>query len=75
MQVNPLRVRKVLKASRHDRGWRVMQNDLSYFVRRVAQERAAASSAADDRVREAHERMADHYQALILSAGKAEAAA
>ena len=52
-----------------------MQNDLSYFVRRAAQERDAASRAADAKVRAAHEQMAEHYQALIRSAAKEDAAA
>ena len=51
-----------------------MQNDLSYLVRRVAQERAAASAAGDAKVRDAHERLAAHYQALIRSAQDGETA-
>jgi hypothetical protein len=49
-----------------------MQDDLSYFARRAAQERSAASAAADDKVRAAHEQMAEHYQALARSAAKTE---
>jgi hypothetical protein len=52
-----------------------MKRDVSYFVRREAQERAAALDAADARVRQAHEQMAAHYQALIRSAAKADAVA
>jgi len=56
-----------------------MHNDLSYFRRRAAQERTAASAAVDANVRDAHQQMAEHYQALIRSASsiepKAEAAA
>lgn len=47
-----------------------MQDDLSYFSRRAAQERSAAASAADAKARRAHQQMADHYQALIRAAGE-----
>jgi hypothetical protein len=57
------------------RGVARMQQDVAYFVRRAAQEQAAAQGAADAKVREAHEQMAAHYQALIRSAAKADAAA
>jgi hypothetical protein len=52
-----------------------MQQDVSYFVRRAAQEQAAARGAADAKVREAHEQMAAHYRALIRSAETGETAA
>lgn len=52
-----------------------MQDDQSYFARRAAQERSAASVAADDKVRAAHEQMAEHYQALARSAARADTSA
>jgi hypothetical protein len=51
-----------------------MESELSYLVRRVAQERAAASAAGDAKVRDAHERLAAHYQAQIRSAQDGETA-
>jgi hypothetical protein len=57
-----------------------MRNDLSYYVRRATQERAAAAGATDAKVRSAHQQMADRYQALVEShsashPAKADAAA
>lgn len=52
-----------------------MQDDRSYFARRAAQERSAASAAADAKVRAAHEQMAEHYQLLARSATKADTSA
>lgn len=51
-----------------------MQDDKSYFARRAAQERAAASSATDPKVRSAHEQMAGRYQALLSTDADGKAA-
>jgi hypothetical protein len=49
-----------------------MQDDQTYFERRAAQERSAASAATDAKVRSAHQELAEHYQALARSAGDAQ---
>ncbi|MGE5562797.1 MAG: hypothetical protein ACM3ZV_05735 [Bacillota bacterium] len=46
-----------------------MENDRTYFMRRAAQERSAASRAQDRKVRAVHEALADRYHALAHSAG------
>ncbi len=43
-----------------------MENDLSYFMKRAAQERSAASRSKG-RARQAHEQMADRYRELAQS--------
>jgi len=41
-----------------------MENDRSYFMRRAAQERSAATHARDTKVRAVHETMATRYREL-----------
>lgn len=41
-----------------------MNNDRTYFMRRAAQERSAASNAKG-KARLAHQDMADHYRELV----------
>jgi hypothetical protein len=41
-----------------------MERNRSYFMRRAAQERSAASRA-DGKAREVHEQMAQHYEELV----------
>lgn len=43
-----------------------MERDRSYFMRRAAQERSAASRA-DGKARKLHEQMAQHYEELVQS--------
>ena len=43
-----------------------MERDRSYFIRRAAQERSAASRA-DGKARKLHEQMAEHYEELVQS--------
>jgi hypothetical protein len=50
-----------------------MRNNRSYFMRRAAQERSAASQASDVKAREAHEKMARRYRELVASAAEAQA--
>jgi len=45
-----------------------MRNDRSYFMRRAAQERSAADSAAGDKAREAHQELARRYRGLAKAA-------
>lgn len=44
-----------------------MENNRSYFMRRVAQERSAADNAADETARLAHLELEKRYRALIGS--------
>jgi len=43
----------------------VTDNNRSYFMKRAAQERSAASRSLDAHAREAHEKMAERYQELV----------
>ena len=43
-----------------------MRNNRSYYMRRAAQERSAASNATGEKAREAHEQMADRYRELVV---------
>jgi len=47
-----------------------MENNRSYFMRRAAQERSAATRSKG-KARKAHEEMAEHYQGLVQSGGDA----
>jgi hypothetical protein len=47
-----------------------MENNRSYFMRRAAQERSAATHSKG-KARQAHEEMAEHYQDLVHSGGEA----
>jgi hypothetical protein len=49
-----------------------MENRQSYFMRRAAQERSAATRAADPKARDAHLELAQRYQELVQSAGAME---
>jgi len=49
-----------------------MENDRTYYMRRAAQERSAASNAVDGKAREAHLAMALRYQQLTEMADVAE---
>ena len=42
-----------------------MSNDRSYFMRRAAQERSAAATAACHEARDAHREMAKRYRGLV----------
>ena len=42
-----------------------MENNKTYFMRRAAQERSAASRSTHATARKAHEKMAEHYQELV----------
>jgi hypothetical protein len=46
-----------------------MENDRSYFMRRAAQERSAATQAQDRKVRAVHEDLAERYRELAHSGG------
>lgn len=50
-----------------------MENDRSYFMRRAAQERSAATQAQDTKVRAVHQALAQRYHELADAAGDAEA--
>ena len=52
-----------------------MNNDHSYFLRRAAQERSAATHASDIKVRAVHEALAQRYDDLANSAAPATAQA
>jgi hypothetical protein len=49
-----------------------MDNDRSYFIRRAAQERSAATQARDSKVRAVHQALAQRYHELADAAGDAE---
>jgi hypothetical protein len=49
-----------------------MGNDRSYFMRRAAQERSAASTATDTKVRAVHQTLADRYSELARSGSSAD---
>lgn len=49
-------------------GWPVMETNRTYFMRRAAQERSAASRSTHATARKAHEKMAERYQELVQSA-------
>jgi hypothetical protein len=49
-----------------------MENNRTYFMRRAAQERSAASRSTHATARQAHERMAERYQQLVQSADTSE---
>lgn len=51
-----------------------MENDRSYFIRRAAQERSAATQARDTKVRAVHQALADRYHELANAAGQREVA-
>jgi hypothetical protein len=46
-----------------------MENDRSYYMRRAAQERSAATNAEDVKARAAHEVLAERYHQLAHAAG------
>ena len=46
-----------------------MENNRSYFMRRAAQERSAATRAQDTKVRSVHETLAARYRELAHQAG------
>ena len=52
-----------------------METNRSYFMRRAAQERSAATNAQDVKVRAVHETLAERYHALADAAGGAAGAA
>ena len=47
------------------RGWSVMENNKSYFMRRAAQERSAADHASDKAARHAHKELEKRYRDLV----------
>jgi hypothetical protein len=49
-----------------------MENNRTYFMRRAAQERSAASRSTHATARQAHEKMAERYQQLAQSRDTAE---
>lgn len=51
-----------------------MENNRSYFMRRAAQERSAATQARDNKVRAVHQTLAERYHELADAAGGAETA-
>ena len=51
-----------------------MENDLSYFLRRAAQERSAALSSRDVRARRSHEELADRYEDVARSLTESQGA-
>lgn len=46
-----------------------MENNRSYFMRRAAQERSAATQARDSKVRTVHETLAARYRELADASG------
>ena len=42
-----------------------MRSNRSYYMRRAAQERSAASNAKGEKARAAHKKMADRYRELV----------
>jgi hypothetical protein len=50
-----------------------MENNRSYFMRRAAQERSAATKARDTNVRAVHQTLAERYHELADAAGGVEA--
>ena len=46
-----------------------MENDRTYFMRRAAQERSAASNAEGAKAKSAHETLAERYHDLAHRAG------
>ena len=52
-----------------------MENNRSYFMRRAAQERAAATRARDTKVRAVHETLAARYRELADASGESAPAA
>jgi hypothetical protein len=61
MQVSRYGPKRAYKKGGHNRGWRVMQKDQSYFMRRAAEERSAADHASDAAARNAHLELARRY--------------
>jgi len=51
-----------------------MENNRSYFMRRAAQERSAATQARDTKVRAVHETLAERYSELAQQPGPGEGA-
>jgi hypothetical protein len=49
-----------------------MENDRSYFMRRAAQERSAATQARDTKVRAVHEALAARYRELAHADGSGQ---
>ena len=49
-----------------------MDNDRSYFIRRAAEERSAATQARDSKVRAVHQALAQRYHELADAAGGVE---
>jgi hypothetical protein len=49
-----------------------MENNRSYFIRRAAQERSAATRARDTKVRAVHETLAARYSELAHAAESGE---
>ena len=52
-----------------------MESNRSYFMRRAAQERSAATNASDVKVRAVHQALAERYHELAHTAGPVEAQA
>lgn len=46
-------------------GWRVMEKDRNYFMRRAAQERSAADHASGKAARHAHLELERRYRELV----------
>jgi hypothetical protein len=51
-----------------------MENDHSYFMRRAAQERSAATKARNSKVRAVHKDLAERYNQLAHAMGARSAA-
>lgn len=49
-----------------------MEDDRSYYARRAAEERSAADKCENARARDAHLRMAEHYEEQAETAQAAE---
>jgi hypothetical protein len=52
----------------------MMHNDRSYFMRRAAQERSAATRSIDNKVRAVHQALAERYRELAHSTTPADEA-
>jgi hypothetical protein len=52
-----------------------METNRTYFMRRAAQERSAASRSTHATARKAHEKMAERYQELVQSADPPQSSA
>lgn len=66
--VNHCTRERVYDATRHTiSGVASMESNRSYFMRRAAQERSAATKAADEPARKAHLEMAERYRERVNS--------